>query len=132
MDGEVWLESTMRVTRKDNGDVDGVGSDLIHRLAFGLGDLLLGQRGATRDIFLGLLLGLADQQFRLVFRCRDDVVGFLLGFLALALVFRQEVLRFLAQPADSRASKHLALHFVNLPSSQFCKNARFRKTCKAA
>ena len=75
-----------------DGDVDGACADFVDRLALGLGDLLLGKRGAARDIVLGLLLRFVEQHVGFALGRGDDVGGFLLGFLALALIFGQQLL----------------------------------------
>src|SRR5690606_28695561 len=80
-----------------DGDVDGAAAHLGHRVALGLGDLLLGQRRAARDIVLALLLGFGDQRARLALGGGDDVARLLLGFLALALVLGQQLLRLVTQ-----------------------------------
>ena len=82
-----------------DGDVDSAGAHFVDGLALGLCDLLLGDRGAARDIVLGLLVRFAEQHLRLALGRGHDVGGFLLGFLALLLVLGEQRLRFLAQPA---------------------------------
>src|SRR5690606_25208716 len=82
-----------------DGYVDGARANLVDSLALGAGDLLFRKRGATGDIVLRLLLRFLDERFSLAARSGDDFGCFLLGFLALALEFGQQLLGFLTQAA---------------------------------
>ena len=57
----VDLVGRARLRARLDRDVDGAGAHFVDGVALGLADLLLGQRGAAGDIFLGLLLGFGDQ-----------------------------------------------------------------------
>jgi hypothetical protein len=65
--------------------------------ASGLLDLLLGKRVAARDEFVGLLTSFLGQGRGFTLGDSHDLRGFRFGFLALALVFGEQGLRFLAQ-----------------------------------
>ena len=82
-----------------DSDVDGACPHLGNRVALGLGDLLLGKRGAALDKVLGLGVGFREQRVGFALGGRHDGGGVLLGFLPLLLEFGQKLLRFLAQAA---------------------------------
>src|SRR5690606_9562923 len=71
-------------------DVDSTRANLVHRVALGLGDLLLGHGCAAGDVLFRLLTRLGDQAFSLPLGSSDDVACLALGFLALALVLGQQ------------------------------------------
>ncbi len=80
-----------------NGDVHGGGTNGADGVFFCLLDLLFRQGRAADDEFFRLLLGFGGQGGRFAFGSGNDAGCFSFGFLALALVFGQQVLCLFAQ-----------------------------------
>ncbi|QTK79451.1 hypothetical protein AT6N2_C1757 [Agrobacterium tumefaciens] len=80
-----------------DGDVDGGSADGADGVFFGLLDLLFRKSRAAGDEFFRLLLGFFGQRCGFAFSGGDDAGGFGFGFLALALIFGQQVLGLFTQ-----------------------------------
>lgn len=80
-----------------NGDVHGGGTNGADGVFFGLLDLLFRQGRAADDEFFRLLLCFGSQGGRFAFGSGNDASCFSFGFLALALIFGQQVLCLFAQ-----------------------------------
>ena len=94
--------------RGGDGDIGGERADFLHRLSFGLGDLLLGYARAAGDIFFDAPLAFSGERRSFALGLLDDLAGLGFGGARLPLIFGEQALGLLAELRACSSSPRMA------------------------